>query len=240
MKNLLILCLFLFMPITIFGQQLSIGPVFGMNESGRWGRSILADSIAIVIDDKTRRDPAYGLFIDYEHNNWLSLYSQISYGPNSTGFLLFNVNDTRAFGRPVLKAEGILHRMLDFSLLPSIRIPVFRDFEFNLMFGGSFIFQFNDRASFTHYNGRHPGLAEASNNLHTIINPFYINPAYGFSVTYKRFAISCRYQRNRGNYFTDEVTIYGVDYPAYFQFENWLFMLRYDLVKIDLSKDKVN
>ena len=238
MRNLLIISLFIFLPLEIIAQQLSIGPVFGMNESGRWGRSILADSIAIVIEDKTRRDPAYGLFIDYEHNQWLSLYSQISYGPNVSGFLLYNVNDTQAFGRPVLKAEGILHRMLDISLLPSLSIPVFKNLEFELMVGASFIVQFNDRASFTNYNGRYPGLAEASNNLHTIIDPFFINPAYGFSVSYKRIAVSCRYQRNRGNYFTDEVTIYGVDYPAYFQFENWLFMLRYDLVRIDLSKDR--
>jgi len=230
MKNLLLFCLLFFMPTMMYGQKLSFGPVFGMNESGRWGRSILADSIAILIQEQERRDPAYGIFIDYDYNNWLSLYSQISYGPNYTGFLLFNVKDTQAFGRPVL----------DFSLLPSVKIPVFRDFEFNLMIGASFIFQFNDRVSFTNYNGRHPGLAEVSNNIHTIVDPVFINPSYGFSVTYKRFAVSCRYQRNRGNYFTDEVTIYGVDYPAYFQFENWLFLLRYDLVRIDLSKDQGN
>ncbi len=238
MKNLLlILALSFLFVVTLSAQQLSIGPVFGMNESGRWGRSILADSIAIVISNQARRDPAYGIFIDYEHNHLFSVFTQVSYSHNITGFTINNIDDT-IFGLPIRKGYTLGHRIIDFSVLPSLSIPILKDVEFKLMVGASFNFQFPGRAGNIDFNGRHPGVAEAFNNMHKITDPFYINPAYGFSVTYKRFAISCRYQRNRGNYFTDEVTIYGVDYPAYFQFENWLFMFRYDLVRIDLSKDK--
>lgn len=233
MKKYAVTGLFCLLFISSFAQKLTFEPVLSLRLITSESNLISVGDTVFAFEDNNltpAKELSIGFKMNYELSRYFSFSGGIEYFRGRASYAIFN--DDACELCPVRKAGGTFS--YSFALPQQLNLQLYKNRNWRLFgtFGLTPIVNFQDKPPVV-TAGRHfsPGVAEVINNLHTTIQPVYLDHHVGIKIKYRRFNGYFTYQDNLYGNSSDPLRVYGSTFAFKRRTKTLVFSLSYDLFR---------